>query len=373
VLSVGDASIVEGNTGVASAHLPVSLSAPSPQPVSVTWATRDGSAQAGSDYLPAGGTLIFPAGVTSGSVNVSVVGDTAVEPDETLSVELSQPIGVTLAKATGTVTIIDDDRQAATGVPPTLSISDTELPEDNSGTAEAAFAVTLSRQGQQTISVDYRTSDGTATAGSDYQPASGTLSFSPGETTKQIRVKVNGDTTVEPDETFTVELSNPAKATIARATATGTIRNDDQPVAPPAALPDLIVVSIDGLTTPGENFSSCQVSFTIKNSGTGTAGASTAQVRAPTGISTVAVAAAPTPALAPGQSDHEQATLAVDCSVVAVTVTADVNNTVTESNETNNTLSGPSGRSSGLRDEHGRPERIVLRGRRWLDLQERDR
>jgi len=60
----------------------------------------------------------------------------------------------------------------------------------------------------ESVTVDYATADGTATAGDDYEEASGTLTFAEGETTKTIEVTVNGDTDIEDDETFTVNLSN---------------------------------------------------------------------------------------------------------------------------------------------------------------------
>ena len=82
------------------------------------------------------------------------------------------------------------------------------------------------------MTVDYGTSDGTATAPSDYAPTRGTVTFAPGESTKTIAVAVAGDTAVEPDETLAVTLSNPVNATIADASATGRITNDE--IAPKA-------------------------------------------------------------------------------------------------------------------------------------------
>lgn len=110
----------------------------------------------------------------------------------------------------------------------TLSITDASVTEGDSGTTNAVFTVTLSGANNQTVTVAYQTADGTATiAGGDYQAASGTLTFAPGETTKNITVLVNGDTKFEADETFSVNLSNAVNTTIARASGTGTIRNDD--------------------------------------------------------------------------------------------------------------------------------------------------
>src|SRR5581483_10997514 len=100
--------------------------------------------------------------------------------------------------------------------------------EGNSGTTSFTFAVTLSAVSASTVTVDYATANGSATAPADYAATSGTLTFSPGQTAKQIVVAVTGDTTVETTETFTVALSNPTNATISGAgVGTGTITNDD--------------------------------------------------------------------------------------------------------------------------------------------------
>ena len=117
-------------------------------------------------------------------------------------------------------------------VPPKLSIADATVPEGNSGTSDAVFSVTLSAATSETVTVAFATADGTATAAADYQAANGTLTFPAGQTAVHITVAVIGDIVREADETFAVTLSNPANATLADATATGTITNDDDPPAP---------------------------------------------------------------------------------------------------------------------------------------------
>ena len=84
--------------------------------------------------------------------------------------------------------------------------------EGNAGTTAATFTVTLSAAATFPVTVNYATANGTATAGSDYTAASGTLTFAPGQTSKPITVTVNGDTAVEPNETFFVNLSAPTNA-----------------------------------------------------------------------------------------------------------------------------------------------------------------
>ena len=130
------------------------------------------------------------------------------ESDETFFVDLSTPVNARILDGHGVGTIVDDDPL------PELSISGDTVAEGNSGSTPATFTVTLSTESGRTVTVDYATSDGTATQPSDYQQATGTLTFSPGQTSKAVTVLVNGDTTVEANETFTVNLSNPAGATI---------------------------------------------------------------------------------------------------------------------------------------------------------------
>jgi hypothetical protein len=212
----------------------VTLSAASASTVTVNFATADGTATTASgDYVPASGALTFAPGETSKSVAVTVNGDTTVEPNETFYVNLTSPTNATIAVAQGTGTILNDD-----GVPlPTLSINNVTANEGNSGPTPFGFTVTLSAASASTVTVNFATADGTATvAGGDYVATSGTLTFAPGETSKSVAVTVNGDTTVEPNKTFVVNLTNPANATIAVTQGTGTIIDDD---GGPAGIPTL--------------------------------------------------------------------------------------------------------------------------------------
>ncbi len=220
-LSINSVSQAEGNSGPTDFTFTVTLSSAASANVTVNWTTADGTATAGSDYTAGSGTLTFSPGELTKTLTVSVNGDTTVEPDETFFVNLSNPSSnATLAQAQGTGTILNDDS-------PTLSINNVSQAEGNSGTTAFIFTVTLSEAASSTVTVDWAAADGTATAGSDYTAGSGTLTFSPGELTKTLTVPVIGDTTVEPDETFVVNLSNPSNATLAQPQGTGTIRNDD--------------------------------------------------------------------------------------------------------------------------------------------------
>jgi len=236
-LSIDDVSVVEGHTGTGTAKLTVTLSGASGLPVTVAFTTADGTATtAGSDYASSSGTLTFLPGTTTQTISVIYNSDATYEVNETLTVTLSAPVNATLARASGTVTIEDDDTA------PTLSINDVSVLEGNSGTSSANFTVSLSAISGRTTTVSYTTSDGTASASTDYVAVPPTtLTFAPGEKTKTVAITINGDTGAEPIETFQVTLSAPTNATVAKAVGTGTIANDDSG-APILSISDVTVV-----------------------------------------------------------------------------------------------------------------------------------
>jgi GH18 family chitinase len=220
-LSIGDAAVSEGRSGKNSAALSVRLSAPAAATVSVKYATANGTAVAGSDYTATSGTLSFAPGETAKTISVAVKPDTTIEADETFTVVLSGAVGAPISRSVGTATIRNDDF-------PSLSIADVSVSEGNAAGTTAVFRVTLSAASPQTVSVNYTAANGTAAAGSDYAATSGNLTIAPGVTSGTIAVAVVGDTVVEPDETFFLNLTNPVNATIARAQGRATILNDDQ-------------------------------------------------------------------------------------------------------------------------------------------------
>ena len=236
VLSITGVTEVEGNSNTIDAVFTVTLNPASTQAVAVDYATSDGTAEAGSDYIAASGTLTIEAGATLNTITVGIIGDTAVERNETFTVTLRNPLNAVLSRlghAVATGVITDNDESS-------LTIADTYVSEGNSGTTDVVFTVTLNPASTQTVTVDYATSDGTAEAGSDYIAASGTLTIEAGTTLNTITVAMIGDTVVEQDETFTVTLKQPSDAVIERAKATGTIANDDVPFGPVAAPPEWI-------------------------------------------------------------------------------------------------------------------------------------
>ncbi|MGN7838490.1 putative Ig domain-containing protein [Stenotrophomonas sp. 22385] len=234
-LSINDVSVNEGDGGTTIMAFTVSLSAPAgPGGVSFDIATADGTATAGSDYVAAAlSGQVIPAGSSIATFSVLVLGDTLNEPNETLFVNVSNVSGATVADAQAVGTIVNDDPV------PALSISDVSLSEGNAGTSAATLTVALSAASGQPVTVNYATSNNTAVSPTDYVSTSGTLVFAPGVTSRDIVVQVNGDTTPEADETFTVSLSGASNAVIAGASGTVTILNDDQPVTvSPTTLPN---------------------------------------------------------------------------------------------------------------------------------------
>lgn len=256
-LSITDVSVTEGNSGSVSANFDVTLSAPSANTVTVNFATANGSALAGSDYTGGSGVVTFAPGETSKTVSVQVLGDIAVEPNETFSVVLSGATNATISDATGIGTIVNDDAGAAG----TLSINDVSALENQ---GQFVFTVTLSAPSASTVTVNYATANGTAKGGngknSDFVHQSGTLTFSPGQTTKQISVTIKNNSVSEPNETFFVNLSSPVGATITDSQGLGTILNDDAGgagsndastslVTPTASTPQLAFATVAGLET----------------------------------------------------------------------------------------------------------------------------
>ena len=156
---------------------------------------------------------------------------------------LTNPTGATVLDGQGVGTIVNNDGAAL----PALSIGDLSVTEGNSGTNTATFTVTLSAAADSTVSVSYATANGTATAGTDYVAQSGTLTFTAGQTSNTIAIVVNGDTSVESNETFSVNLTSPVGATLADGQGIATITNDDVAAAPqPITWTSLVGVTASG-------------------------------------------------------------------------------------------------------------------------------
>ena len=232
VIVPGAASVLEGNSGTKNLVLPVALSYASAVTVTVDWTTpfAAGSppqADPATDFTAASGTVTFTPGDTSETVTISVNGDPLVEPDEVIPVSFSNPVNASVfgtGIAIGTIT--NDDH--AVVLPGGATV-----PEGNSGTTLLNVPVTLSNPSTQTITVQWHTGPAgpapRADPATDFNAASGTVTFAPGDTAKTVSITVNGDTLVEPDEWITIGFNSPTNARMGGfwGLGFGVIRNDD--------------------------------------------------------------------------------------------------------------------------------------------------
>ena len=215
-VSVNDpAKVKEGS----AADFVISLDKVSGRAVTVDYATSDcatpNCATAGADYTAASRTATIPAGDISVVVPVLTLSDTAAsEADETFRFVLSSPTGAQLNDSTGVGTIENVAESQ-------ISVGDATAAEG----ARMSFTVSLDKAGTAVVSVGYATKDVSATAGSDYGAVSGTLVFSPGDTSKTVTVDTSADGVNEGSETFQLVLSSPANASLADSIGVGTITN----------------------------------------------------------------------------------------------------------------------------------------------------
>lgn len=243
-ISVADLNFTETNSGTANAGVVISLLGGTRQTATtVQYSTVDGTASAPSDYTAANAvTATIPAGQPSVTVNIPVVGDALYEDDETFRVVLSNPsANVAITDGDATVKIVNNDALPDPAQQPKISIADTSFPEGDAGTSVANFVASLSSQAPYTVTVKVSTSDGTATAGSDYAAFSGaTVTFAPGQTSVNVPVTINGDTKDEFNESLFANLSNPSPgAQIVDTSAFGIITDNDP-------TPDLSVADASG-------------------------------------------------------------------------------------------------------------------------------
>ena len=199
-VSISDANGVEGGV----LRFRVTLSRTSSTLVTVDYETADRTALQGTDYDAASGTLTFGPGTIERTFEVQTREDTSDEPNETFTVTLSDPGGATLGDADAVGTIFDDD---ATMLPPVLLISDASAFEGE----VLSFQVTLNRTSSTLVTVDYETADRTALEGTDYDAASGTLTFGPGTMERTLEVQTREDTADEPNKNLHGDAERPER------------------------------------------------------------------------------------------------------------------------------------------------------------------
>lgn len=193
--------------------------------LTVNFATSNGTATASADYVATNGVLTFAEGQITNSFGVVILDDLILESNETVNLTLSNAGGgASLGSVSNAVlTIIDSGTPVVQFATPTNSVSETN------GTA----TITLIRTGgtNVAVTVDFATTNGTATALSDYTSTNGTVTFNPGETTNTFDVTIVDDSVVETDETVDLKLSNPAGGAILGAVSNAvlTILDDEPP------------------------------------------------------------------------------------------------------------------------------------------------
>ncbi len=216
-VSVADVSAEEGENLTFTA----TLSAASTETVTVDWATSGGTATSGVDFTADLGTLTFTAGVTEQTFTVSTTEDMTEEEDETFTVTLSNATNATIAGATATGTIKNDDA--------TLSIADAGGSEGSPVTFTATLSATVAAEVMATWTMSIE-SGNTAVAADLGTTRTGPVMVTANQRTGTFEVPTATDDLAEGNETFTVTLSNASNAQLAAdPTATGTIEDDDQP------------------------------------------------------------------------------------------------------------------------------------------------
>lgn len=213
-VTVAAVRVTEGAAGAQkSATLTVTLSESLSTPTTLPWSLTGGTATLGTDVKAGSGTVTVPAGETTATFPVTVLGDALDEADETAT--------VTVGTAKATLTVVDDDAA------PRLTVRPASIVEGKSGTRVMTFQVVLSAASGKTVSVRLATANGTARAGSDYLAKNQVVTFAPGQTVRTFAVTVKGDRAKEKNETLKVVASAPVNATPG-SPALGTIRNDDK-------------------------------------------------------------------------------------------------------------------------------------------------
>jgi hypothetical protein len=261
-ISINDIQRNEGNSGQTDFTFTVSRTT-GIGTAKFDYVTANGSSQA-NDLAQQMGSITFGEGVTTVPLTIKVNGDTQAENDNTFFVNLSNAVNATFGKVQGVGVIKNDDGVVVSPPPPapkaTISVSDVQQNEGNAGQTNFSFIVSRT-SGTGTASVKYATAFGTNADAADFAAQSGTVNFLNGETSKLVTIKVNGDTQVETDNTFFVNLSSPVNATIGDGQGLGVIKNDD-----PTSSPQAPTISINDVKRNEGNSGKTAFTFTVTRS-----------------------------------------------------------------------------------------------------------
>lgn len=197
---------------------------PANREITVAYAVTGGTATSGTDFSATSGTLTISTGSSSNSISLPFINDTALEPDETVILTLSNPNGASLGTISSHTFTIEDDE-----TPPTVSFS-SSVQSVNEYDSSTTLYVNPSRKFSSSFTVNYSVTSGTATSGTDYTLASGTLTFPASSIASQsISLSIIDDLSVESSETVIVTLSSPSAGVSlgTRSSATVTILDND--------------------------------------------------------------------------------------------------------------------------------------------------
>lgn len=231
--------VVDESAGTAT--VVVTLDRPATGSVSVGYATQAATAVEGEDYIAASGTLVFAAGETSKTVTIGIVNDTVTKGRELFALALTSASGATISDPRAHVVIQANDATAVTT--PTLNVQGGTIVETQ---GYVDFLVTLSAPATGAVSVNYATSNGTASAGTDYITAGGTLVFAPGQTSQVVRVLTADNDVADGNRSFSLVLSGANGGTLGVSSATGTLIDDNATTLPSSASPVVITATSAG-------------------------------------------------------------------------------------------------------------------------------
>jgi len=232
-LYVDNVEMVEGNSGRSNLVFTVLLRGERTSIAYVNYTALKGTALARKDFTAKRGKLKFPVGTNTVQVVIPIVGERLSEFDETFTLILSRNINAAIVEGTGRGTIIDEDAL------PVLNISDAATTEGSTGARALSFKLRLSAKSGRPVSVDFATADGSAVEGLDYLGTNGTVIIPAGKVVAKISVPVVGNLRSESNETFHVNLTGAANATLGDAQAAGNIRDNDR--APSVTVSDASV------------------------------------------------------------------------------------------------------------------------------------
>jgi uncharacterized repeat protein (TIGR01451 family) len=223
-LIIHDVTVTEGSS-TKNAVFAISVVGAVPViPITVFYNTVDGTAKSASDYEVRSGHVTFAAGTMSGSISVPIVDDDFNEPTEFFEVHLSSATNAVILDDVGVATVLDNDKI------PVLYVNDVQITSAGPTAGSAVFTVALDKPSGTTVTVQYATSDGTAQAGIDYTPQTGTLVFPAGVSSLQVSVSVATPAVYTPNKAFFLNLSVPTMATLGDAQGTATFVFSAPPV-----------------------------------------------------------------------------------------------------------------------------------------------